>query len=44
MIYIIRPLHGDEFKVWDEVANEIIAIFFSEQDAIDYVNFKTKTK
>lgn len=42
MIYIIRPLHGNEFKVCDEIANEVIAIFFTEQDAIDYVNLKNK--
>jgi hypothetical protein len=32
---------GNEFKVCDELTDEIIAIFYNQQDAIDYINFKT---
>jgi hypothetical protein len=31
----------NEFKVCDELTDEIIAIFYNQQDAIDYINFKT---
>lgn len=42
MLYVRAPLHGNEFKVCDEITDEIIAIFFTQQDAVEYVNFKTK--
>jgi hypothetical protein len=42
MLYVRTPLHGNEFKVCDEITDEIIAIFFTQQDAVEYVNFKTK--
>jgi hypothetical protein len=41
MLYLRTPLHGNEFKVCDELTDEVIAIFFNQQDAIDYINFKT---
>jgi hypothetical protein len=41
MLYLRTPLHGNEFKVCDELTDEIIAIFYNQQDAIDYINFKT---
>ena len=41
MLYLRTPLHGNKFKVCDELTDEIIAIFYSQQDAIDYINFKT---
>ena len=41
MLYLRTPLFGNEFKVCDELTDEIIAIFFNQQDAIDYINFKT---
>ena len=42
MLYVRTPLHGNEFKVCDEITDEVVAIFFNQQDAIDYVNWKTK--
>jgi hypothetical protein len=33
--------YDNEFKVCDELKDEIIAIFYNQQDAIDYINFKT---
>jgi len=41
MLYLRTPLHGNEFKVCDELTDEVIAIFFNQQDAIEYINFKT---
>lgn len=42
MLYIRIPLYGNEFKICDEITDEVVAIFFNQQDAIDYVNLKTK--
>ena len=42
MLYVRNPLHGNEFKVCDEITDEVVAIFFTQQDAIDFVNWKTK--
>ena len=41
MLYLRTPLHGNEFKVCDELTDEVIAIFYSQNDAIEYINFKT---
>jgi hypothetical protein len=41
MLYLRTPLHGNEFKVCDELTDEVIAIFFNQQDAIEYINWKT---
>ena len=38
MLYVKTPLHGNEFKVCDELTDEVVAIFFNQQDAVDYVN------
>lgn len=40
-LYIRTPHVGNEFKVCIETTDEVIAIFFNQNDAIDYVNFKT---
>jgi hypothetical protein len=40
MLYVRTPLQGNEFKVCDEITDEVIAIFYTQQDAIDYVNWK----
>jgi hypothetical protein len=41
MLYLRTPLFGNEFKVCDEITDEIIAIFFNQKDAIEYINLKT---
>lgn len=41
-LYIRTPLHGNEFKVCNELTDEVVAIFFNQDDAIEYVNFKSK--
>jgi hypothetical protein len=41
MLYVRTPLHGNEYKVCDEITDEVVAIFFNQQDAIDYINWKT---
>jgi hypothetical protein len=41
MLYVRTPLHGNEFKVCDEITDEVVAIFFNQQDAIDYVKIAT---
>jgi len=41
MLYIKRLLHENEYKVCDEITDEVVAIFFNQQDAIDYVDWKT---
>jgi hypothetical protein len=41
MLYIRTLFNGNEFKVCDEITDEVVAIFYTQQDAIDYVNFKT---
>lgn len=41
MLYLRTPLFGNEFKVCDEITDDVIAIFYNQQDAIDYINFKT---
>jgi hypothetical protein len=40
MLYVRTSLFGNEFKVCDEITDEVIAIFFNQQDASDYVNWK----
>jgi hypothetical protein len=37
--YLRIPLHGNEFKICDELTDEVIAIFFNQQDAANYINF-----
>jgi hypothetical protein len=41
MLYIRTPLFGNEFTVCDEITDEVVAIFYNQQDAVDYVNWKT---
>jgi hypothetical protein len=41
-LYLRTPLHGNEFKVCNEITDEVVAIFFCQEDAIDYINFKIK--
>jgi hypothetical protein len=41
MLYLRMRLNGNKFKVCDELTDEVIAIFFNQQDAIEYINFKT---
>lgn len=37
--YYIRTVHGkNEFKICDEYTDEIIAIFYDQSLAIEYVN------
>ncbi len=46
-LYLRTPLFGNEFKVLDEITEEVIATFYSQQNAVDYINYlliKTKTK
>lgn len=35
-LYVRTPLHGNEFKVCNEITDEVIAVFFNQQEAIDY--------
>jgi len=39
-LYVRTPLVGNEFKVCNEITDEVVAIFFTPQDAINYVNWK----
>ena len=39
-LYIRTPLHGNEFKVCDEITGEVVAIFFNQEYAIEYIYFK----
>ena len=41
-LYIRTPHTGNEFKVCDEITDDVIAIFYNQQDAIDFVTLKTK--
>jgi len=41
MLYVRTPLHGNEFKVCDEITDEVIAIFFTQKEAVEYVDWKT---
>ena len=43
MLYIRTPLKGNEFKVCDEITDEITAIFFTQQNAIEYINWQNST-
>lgn len=46
-LYLRTPLFGNEFKVLDEITEEVIAIFYSQQNAVDYITLFTnqnKTK
>lgn len=43
-LYIRTPHKGNEFRVCDEITDEVIAIFFNQKDAIDYVNWKSNIK
>ena len=36
--YLRTPLHGNEFKVCNELTDEVIAIFYNQQDAVNYIN------
>jgi hypothetical protein len=40
-LYLRTPLFGNEFKVLDEITEEVIAIFYSQQNAIDYITLFT---
>lgn len=39
-LYLRTPLFGNEFKVCNELTDEVVAIFFSQKDAIEYMEFK----
>jgi hypothetical protein len=39
-LYYRVPHTGNEFRVCNEVTDEVVAIFFDQQYAIEYVNFK----
>ena len=39
-MYLRTPLLGNEFKVCDEITDEVIAVFYNQEDAIEYINFK----
>jgi hypothetical protein len=41
MLYVRKPILGNDFAVCDELTDEVIAIFFNYEDAIQYINFKT---
>lgn len=36
-VYLRTPLQGNEYKVCDEVTDEVIAIFYNRELAIKYV-------
>jgi hypothetical protein len=40
MLYVRTPLFGNEFKVCNEITDEIVAIFFNQHDAIAYCELK----
>jgi hypothetical protein len=40
-LYLRTPLFGNEFVVLDEITEEVIAIFYSQQNAIDYITLFT---
>jgi hypothetical protein len=35
-LYVRTPLNGNEFKVCNELTDEVVAIFFNQQDAVNY--------
>lgn len=37
--YVRTPLHGSEYKVCNEVTDEVIAIFFDQILAREYADF-----
>lgn len=39
-LYVRTPLHGNEFTVCEELTGDVVAIFFNQADAIEYVKFK----
>ena len=43
MLYVRTPLKGSEFKVCDKITDEVVAIFFTQPDAIDFVKWKEKS-
>lgn len=36
-LYVRTPLFGNEFKVCDELTDEVVAIFFTQESAEAYV-------
>ena len=42
MLYIRTVWNSNEVKVCDEITDEVIAIFFNQEDAQDYINWKTQ--
>jgi hypothetical protein len=40
--YLRTPLHGNEFKICNEITDEVIAIFFNQNDASIYLTFLNK--
>jgi len=40
MLYLQTPLRGNEFKVFDGITHEVVAIFYNQENAIDYINSK----
>jgi hypothetical protein len=41
-LYIRTPLTGNEFRVMDEITDEVIAIFYKQEDAVAYVKWKNQ--
>jgi len=39
-LYVRTPLLGNEFKVCNELTDEIVAIFYNQKDAVEYIVFK----
>lgn len=37
-LYLRTPLHGNEFKICNELTDQVIAIFYDQQEAINYIN------
>ncbi len=37
-LYLRIPLHGNEFKICNELTDQVIAIFYDQQEAINYIN------
>jgi hypothetical protein len=40
-LYLRTPLTGNEYKVCDEHTDKIVAIFFDQQEAVNFIELKT---
>lgn len=40
--YLRTPLHGNEFKICNEITDEVVAIIFNQKDAVIYLTFLNK--